>query len=225
MDGETLETSNGTESTDAVSQQSAAPDTLLTGEGDATNVDGESQTQTNPEGKTEGEAADGDKTDSEDKPQGAPEAYENFAAPEGIELDGELLEEFKGLAKDLNLPQDKAQQVVDLGSKMAEKFAAQQQAVVMEARETWANEAKADKEFGGETLPANLAVAKKAMDTFGTPELKTLLNESGLGNHPEVIRAFYRAGKAISEDSFITGSSGKPATDPAKKLYPNSNMN
>lgn len=226
MADETLETSDGTESTDAASQQNAAADTLLT-EGNAaeTNVEGEGQTQTDPEAKTEGEGADGSKTEDEEKPAGAPEAYEDFVAAEGIQLDAELLEDFKGLAKELNLPQDKAQQVVDLGSKMAEKFAAQQQAVVMEARETWANEAKTDKEFGGDTLPANLAVAKKAMDAFGTPELKTLLNESGLGNHPEVIRVFYRAGKAISEDGFITGGNGNGPKDPARSFYNNSNMN
>jgi hypothetical protein len=63
------------------------------------------------------------------------------------------------------------------------------------------------------------------MDAFATPELRTLLNESGLGNHPEIIRAFYRAGKAISEDGFVAG--GHKATDKgdAKRLYPNSNMN
>jgi hypothetical protein len=58
---------------------------------------------------------------------------------------------------------------------------------------------------------------------FGTPELRTLLNESGLGNHPEVIRMMYRAGKAISEDRFVAPSAGGPtgSKDFAKSLYPN----
>jgi hypothetical protein len=52
-------------------------------------------------------------------------------------------------------------------------------------------------------------VAKKALDAFGTTELRSLLNESGLGNHPEVIRFMFRAGKAISEDSMVTGTKGE----------------
>jgi hypothetical protein len=52
-------------------------------------------------------------------------------------------------------------------------------------------------------------VAKKALDAFGTAELRSLLNESGLGNHPEVIRFMFRAGKAISEDSMVTGTKGE----------------
>ena len=92
------------------------------------------------------------------------------------------------------------------------------------AQDQWTADAKADKEFGGEALAENLSVAKKALDQFGTPELRTLLNDSGLGNHPEIIRAFYRAGKAISEDRFVPAGAGVRtggARDAAKSLYPN----
>jgi len=58
------------------------------------------------------------------------------------------------------------------------------------------------------------------MDKFGTPELTKLLNASGMGNHPEIIRAFYRAGKAISEDSFVGGSRATAPVDPSKRMYP-----
>lgn len=159
-------------------------------------------------------SADGEQKPTEakseaDKPAGAPEKYE-FKAPEGVQLDAELMGEFEGIARELDLPQDKAQLVVDkLAPKVAERMVAQQAQVVQQARTEWADSARADKEFGGDQLPANLAMAHKAMTTFGTPELRTLLDESGLGNHPEVIRAFYRAGKAISEDSrVINGQQG-----------------
>ena len=67
---------------------------------------------------------------------------------------------------------------------------------------------QSDEEFGGENLSSNLEVAKSALDAFGTDPLKQLLAESGLGNHPEVIRFMYRAGKAISEDSYVGNSQG-----------------
>ena len=52
-----------------------------------------------------------------------------------------------------------------------------------------------------------------------------VLEESGLGNHPEVIRVFYRAGKAISEDRFVAGQAGKTNQGDARRLYAASNMN
>jgi len=87
----------------------------------------------------------------------------------------------------------------------------------------WTEQARADKEFGGAQLKDNLVIANKALGQFGTPELVSLLKETGLGNHPEIVRAFYRAGKAISEDTFVKGSMTSPQSnrDYASHLYPN----
>ena len=148
----------------------------------------------------------------------APEKYE-FKAPDGQQFDPEVLKAYEGVARELGLSQEGAQKVLDA---VAPKLQEQQQAIIDKAQAQWAESSKADKEFGGEKLKANLAVAKKALDKFGTPELRKLLDDSGLGNHPELIRAFYRAGKAISEDGFVSGSArSSPNADPAKRLFPN----
>lgn len=141
------------------------------------------------------------------KPAGAPEKYEPFTAPEGTALDATVMTEFETAARELNLPQDAAQKLID---KMAPVMAKQQTAQLEQLRTDWAAASTSDKEFGGEKLTENLGFARKAMDTFGTPELKTMLNETGLGNHPDVVRFMVRAGKAISEDKIVTG--GAPAT-------------
>ncbi len=163
------------------------------------------------------DAAPAAEAKAEDKPQGAPEAYE-FTPPEGKEFDADVLGVFAEAAKEANLPQDAAQKVLD---KIAPALADKQARMMEAARTEWTQSAKADKEFGGDKLGENLGIAKKALSTFGTPELTALLNESGLGNHPEIIRAFYRAGKAISEDGFIAGKSKPAESDPAKRLFPN----
>lgn len=162
-----------------------------------------------------GEQPQGDQA----KPTGAPDKYE-FKLPEGIQLDSNGTAAFSEVAKELNLTQEAAQKVLD---KMGPVIAGRHAEVLNTAKAQWVEGAKGDKEFGGEKLTENLAVAKKALDTFGTPELRTLLNESGLGNHPEIIRAFFRAGKAISEDQFVTAGSGSPkgARGLADALYPN----
>lgn len=146
-----------------------------------------------------------------------------FKAPEGKEFDPEVIAEYSKVAKELNLSQESAQRVLDaMGPKLAERQTAQIEAL----RNGWADSSKTDKEFGGERLSENLSVAKKALDAFGTNELRALLNETGIGNHPEVIRFMFRAGKAISEDKFVSGSKNdaKPSgprsfNDLAEALY------
>ena len=146
-------------------------------------------------------------TSESETPEGAPDKYEFNAkvadAPD--ELDPEVLTAFGEVAKELNLPQDSAQKVLD---KVAPVIQARQAKVVEEAKIGWANDAKSDEEFGGENLNANLEIAKSSLKAFGTDALTNLLQESGLGNHPEVIRFMYRAGKAISEDAYVGNSEG-----------------
>lgn len=158
---------------------------------------------------------------AEDKPQGAPERYE-FRAPEGAELGSDVTDAFAGVAKELNLTQDAAQKVLD---KMAPVLAQRQNAQVQAVQQEWREQSTADKEFGGDKLAENLGVARKAMDAFASPGLKQTLEQTGLGNHPEVIRMFVKVGKAISQDGFVTGQPGAAQAADPKRFYPNSRMN
>jgi hypothetical protein len=174
-----------------------------------------------PEALAAAEAAKAEGDKAAEKPAGAPEAYEPFAMPEGVELDADLNGEFQGIAKELNLPQEAAQKVANLGAKMVQKMAEAQTAANAQAVKDWQAETTADPEIGGDKLPANLALANKAVDAFGSAKFKELLKLSGLGNNTEFIRAFVQIGKAISEDTLVTGGGGAaPAKDAASKLYP-----
>lgn len=140
-------------------------------------------------------------------------------------MDAPTQGKFTEWAKTNNLTQEAAQAAVDMAAQMQQQTLTEMQASMAAQAEKWGVDSKADKEIGGAKFDENLAVAKRALDQFGTPALKTLLNDSGLGNHPEILRAFYRAGQAISQDGFVPGrSSAAPATD-ARKLYSASGMN
>jgi hypothetical protein len=168
----------------------------------------------------DGSAKEGEgKADDKGTPA-VPEKYE-FKMPEGVELDTAAAEEFSVLAKELKLDNATAQRVADIAVKMQQKQAEQQAATV----KGWADSSKADKEFGGDNLKQNLSVAQKAIDTFGSSELKEMLKTTGLGNHPEIIRFAFKAGTAISEDGFVRAGSRAPtpAASLEKKLYPNMN--
>jgi hypothetical protein len=151
------------------------------------------------------------------KDEGAPDEYAEFAMPEGIALDAELADQFKATAKELNLTQEQAQKVIDLGAQMRQRDVE----TIINLRKEWVDQTKADKDIGGDKLDATLGVAKRAIDAYGSENFVKLLNETGLGNHPEVVRFMAKAGRAVSEDSVVRGSDRtKPHTRSlAERLY------
>jgi len=161
---------------------------------------------------------------AEAKPTVAPEAYADFSLPEGVQLDSAVMGEFGTLAKELNLSQDQAQKLVDLQAKATAGTAQQLQAAIDKQADQWAADAKSDKEYGGDKFDENLAVSKAALDKFATPEFRAFLEQSKLGNHPEMLRAFYRIGQAVGQDGFVPGRAGG-AKGVAQSMYANSNMN
>lgn len=187
----------------------------------ATSTTTESGTSTvNGGAQTTGKEGEG-KTGTDGTTTTVPEKYE-FKAPEGIELEATAVTEFSALAKDLKLSQADAQKLADVAVKW------QQRQIEGHANTVkgWVEQSKTDKEFGGDAFDANLGVARKAIETFGSKELVELLDSTGFGNHPEIVRAFYKAGKAISEGKFI--ASGARTATPggaslAQQLYPNMN--
>lgn len=154
---------------------------------------------------------------TEAKPEGAPETYE-FKAPEGHHFDETVIAQFSEVAKELNLPQDKAQMVLD---KMAPAIAERQAAALETVSKEWADASRADKEFGGDKFDGSLAAAKQGLEKFATPELQKLLVDTSLGNHPEVLRLFTRIGKAISEDKVVTGDARATPASRLATLYDN----
>jgi hypothetical protein len=185
------------------------------------------EASTTPAASTDVKPAEAAKTDDANAKPGEPakEVVYEFKMPDGVELKSEAVDELKATAKEFGLTQEQAQRIADLGVKQAQGFAAQLVEQQKSLTTQWAEETTTDKEIGGDKLSENLGVAKKALDSFGTPALKTLLNQSGLGNHPEVVRFMVKAGKAISEDGqLVTGAAAQAdrANTPIEnRLYPN----
>lgn len=199
-------------------------ETLMTSDAEQTNASGPASEPTaQPEATAAPDAGQQQQSTeapaAEGQPEGAPESYE-FTNTDA--MDPEVLGQYAEVAKELGLSQDAAQTILD---KVLPTIQSRQQEQMQAISQQWADQARTDKEFGGEKLDENLALAKRALDAYATPELRNLLNDSGLGNHPEVIRFMVRAGQSISEDSFVTGGRNTNEPASAKRLYPNSNMN
>lgn len=157
-----------------------------------------------------------------------PEKYEFSNLPEGYTLDEAQLGEWSGVFKELGLTQEQAQKLVAMDAKRftSANSPEAQHAAAVEARNSqvslWESSLKQDKELGGAKFEATVGVAQKAMADFGTPELKTMLKESGLGSHPEVVRFFHKVGKELSEGQLHRTTTASPAERSlAERMYPN----
>lgn len=180
-----------------------------------------------PEGS---DAKDADKQDTDkDKADGAPEKYDDFTLPETMEVNAEVLGKFGEMAKGANLPQAKAQEFVALGAELVMEAVENYQAAITDAYakkvESWHDSRIKDTEIGGteDAQKLVLSQASKAVRALGGDALIKALDETGAGNHPEVIRAFYRIKDFVGADGklIIGNLGGSGEVTAAKALYPN----
>ena len=197
----------GTEKTTAETKTTETP----------TTTDAQTQTEKDAAAAAEAEKA---KADSEkEKPAGAPEKYADFKLPDGMKLDDAAIGEFANVAKELDLTQDKAQKLVDLQAAFAQRNAQSQIAQFAEQVKAWGEQAKSDKEYGGEKFDTSVTSARLAVSKFGTPELTKLLNDTGMGSNPEVVRFMVKVGNAMSEDKLHTSSNSATTKSVEEMLY------
>ena len=203
----------------------AGGESLLTGAQPTQEAKADGQPDAKPAGEAdapESNAADGGEQADQD---GAPESYAEFTAPEGVQFDQAAIDAFTPIAKDLGLTQAQAQRLVDVYAGQADRVAQGLQAKHAETVAGWQQEARADPDIGGAKLPETIAHGMRALDQFGSPELSTLMDQTGLGNHPAVIRFFAAVGQQVADDAIdpnpSPGGGRAEPRDAAAILYPN----
>ena len=158
-----------------------------------------------------------------------PDAYE-LSAPEGLTLDAKDVELATPVFKELGLSNEAANKLMPVAAQfaknIADRLATEQLGQVTAWRKEQFAAAQADPEIGGAKWDESLTYAAKALDTFGATKgspFRNALDESGWGNHPEMIRMFSKIGRAVGEDTdFVRGDVGAPVEqNPARILYPN----
>lgn len=164
------------------------------------------------------------KAQADAKAKAVPEKYE-LTLPEGVTENAELKGQFETIAKELGLTQENAQKLYSLGAQATTQNTNALLKDVAALQSSWLTASEKDPEIGGDGAQEKVAIARTALK-FATPELKQVLNETKLGNHPELVRWMYRVGKAMSEDTLVQGGkSVAPTTDSfdakAARLYPN----
>ena len=149
-----------------------------------------------------------------------PDKYE-FTVPDGSLLEPAAVERIAAYAKAQGLSQTQAQALVERESAAAAAIKEGQVALVEDKKGEWMETAKTDKEIGGDMFPKNAELAKRVVARYFTDAFKEALENTGLGNHPELMRGLVRIGKSMTEDQLVLpGAAGaKTPKDPAEILY------
>lgn len=122
---------------------------------------------------------------------------------DGIELNPAAVDSIKAMVKDGGLSAEHAQKVVDVGVAM-QKAAAEAHATTVAG---WVNELKSDKDFGGANFDANASRIQQLVTKFGDQSVKDIFNQSGIGNHPGLVRMMFAMSKELLSDaSVVTGA-------------------
>lgn len=195
-----------------------AADTAAAEENTDTGVGGDQAAEKPADGDADkGDSAAGD--GSQDTPLDA----SAFTAPEGVTLDTALIEQAMPLFEEAGINQAQSQKFIDLYAGKMQEVEQGKLDTFNQLRQDWVKQAKSDPEYGGDKFNENLASAKAALDTFGTPELSKLLDDFGVGDHPEMIRFMVAVGRLTQEDTPGAGAKlGVKSKSAADILYPTS---
>lgn len=212
-----------------VTEAPKAPETVLgealTNEStsEVTTQDGESNKEatTSEEGETSSEVAPDEGGQSDDP--APPPKYDPFTLPEDIKLDESRIVEFTNLLSELETSGKASHEAVQAFGQKAVEFHINEVKNAVEnltslyqtawdkQKTDWKDSFLKDPEIGGNRFQTTVDSALAFIKTHGgTPEqqeeFRGLMETSGLGNHPAMIRMLANAGRAMQE--------GKPLAAP-----------
>ena len=164
-------------------------------------------------------------------PPAAPETY-TFKAPDGATLDPKAIEAATAVFKELNLPQDAAQKLVDFYAAQTKTAAEAPYKAFAEMTSKWKDEVASaygkDIEPGGK----HFISVGRLLSQLGPAEsaFREAMNNTGAGSHPAFVAAFIKLADMLGEGSHVAGNQPsplgqtpggtKPAPSLAQALYP-----
>ena len=237
---ETLPSTGATEKTDGSDTDSSLIGGAEAAEGDkGTDAAKEAAVaKADVEAKAAAEAKqEGD--DGKDKGEGKPEALvvENLKFPEGFQRNDENLKAMTDVLGDTALsPQDRAQALIDLHTTAMQDMSAKVDQQWQDERSKWVEATKALPKIGGDNLDASLGKIARLIEEFGKTtdaqgvvskdlgnEFRQVLDDSGLGDHPTIVRFLVNVADSFSEGTPISGEAASGERTQAQKMYPDMN--
>ncbi len=157
----------------------------------------------------------------------APERYD--LALDGFTIDPALVQNADPVLRDIGLTNAAANKLLpvarDIMARTQESLVRQIEYAAAAQKKTWHDAFVADPEIGGAHRGETEHFAAKALDALGYLQghpFRQALNDSGFGNHPDLLRAFRRLGELLGEDgSFVRPLTAASRSRPVwERLYP-----
>lgn len=151
----------------------------------------------------------------------APE-FENYELEAVEGSDETLVSRFSEFANEYKIPKDAAESLI---KEVVEHQTKAQQEATQAVVDGWKSKSE---ELFGKDYKATEELAKKAVDRFADPEMREFLEESKLGQEPNILKFLSKVGAAIKKPTVAGGdgsSSGEASDSPSavlNKLYGNS---
>lgn len=168
----------------------------------------------------------------DEAPAGAPEKYADFTLPEGVQAHPEKMAVASALFKELNIPQEGAQKLVDLYAKELTEAAKLPLQNYADTRKAWQDTVTNDPEIGSKLKEVRIT-ASRAIDLLGpalAKQFREAMDLTGAGDHPAFVKGFYKLGQILTEGRHVGGSGpsahgqqapGKPTGTGPAAMYPN----
>ena len=122
--------------------------------------------------------------------------------PEDLPYNEEFERGFREFIHKIGLPDRAAGQIYSWYSgivlEQAKKDLERRNALLTEGQKKMQEEWK-------DKFDENVKITARAVEAFGGPDLLRFLDESGLGNHPLLVKTFYNIGRAMTEDQLADG--------------------
>ena len=161
-----------------------------------------------------------------------PPSFEPFVVPEGVQLDNDKVSEFTNILSELELNGKVDHALVQaFGQKMVDFHVNELKQTVenlnklyqlnwQKTQNEWKESFLKDPELGGARANTTLDAANRFIRTHGgtleqQKEFRELMNKSGLGNHPTMIRILANAARNLREGQPLQAP--KPAPAPKSK--------
>jgi hypothetical protein len=161
--------------------------------------------------KPDEKKADDKTTEAAVEKPAAPEKYD-LKMPESSKLSQDQIDKIAAIAREQGLSNEAAQKLVNEQHEVVSGFEASLQSNFKETVEEWKAQAAKDTEYGGAEFTRNVELAKRVVSRYGSDEFVKALDESGFGNHPELLRVFVRIGNAMGEDRLVTSSASSASS-------------
>lgn len=166
-------------------------------------------TQGQAQGQTgqDGQGSQGTATQPQGQAQGGqentvPEKYE-YEVPDT--WDEAYKAKVESIARENKLSNEQMKKFAEIAQNEHQAF--------IEARkksmEAWEHELKQDQDFSSKNFNTAVQYARMGLEHIDTNgELKKVLEESGYGSHPAVVRAMYKIGKMLDNDKIVGKGGG-----------------